>query len=208
MMAGSDNTAGKPGAGGEAASPDAAVIEALANAGVEIEGVTPAIHVATRSPVVHAIEAVTSAFGFIAALLLISATVVVCQMIFVRSFLGWSTIWQTDFVVYAATAAIFLGAAYVLSQKGHVGVDFVQSGLKGGVRHAVDRFAMAAGFLFCAVMAYASWHYFHEALTAGWRTETVWAIPLWIPTLPLPLGFGLLCLQYIAEFIKYEGSLR
>lgn len=203
-MAGRDDAADN-GVGGSAATPDAAVIEALANAGVEIEGVTHATHKAVRHPVVRIIEAITAAFGVIAGLLLISATVVVCQMIFVRSVLKWSTIWQTDFVVYSATGAIFLGAAYVLSQKGHVGVDFIQSGLKGGVRRTVDRIGMLAGFLFCAVLAYSSWHYFHEALTQEWRTETVWAIPLWIPTLPLPLGFGLLCLQYVAEFIKYEG---
>lgn len=206
-MAGSDHAAdAQKGAGGHAAAPDEAVIEALANAGVEIEGVTPSIHVAARSPVVRGIEAITATFGVVAALLLIAATVVVCQMIFVRSVLGWSTIWQTDFVVYAATAAIFLGAPYVLSQKGHVGVDFIQSGLRGRTRRVVDRMAMLGGFVFCAVMAYSSWHYFQEALAGGWRTETVWAIPLWIPLLPLPLGFGFLCLQYVAEAIKYEGS--
>lgn len=204
-MAGNEQPADRKGAGGQAASPDEAVIEALANAGVEIEGVTHTTHAAPRSPIVRGIEAITALFGIVAALLLVAATVVVCQMIFVRAVLGWSTIWQTDFVIYSATAAIFIGAAYVLSQKGHVGVDFIQSGLRGRTRRVVDRFAMTAGLLFCAVLTYSSWHYFHEALTEGWRTETVWAIPLWIPLLPLPLGFGLLCLQYVAEFIKYEG---
>ncbi len=192
-------TASQDGAGATKPAPDAAVIEALANAGVDIEGVTPEIRTATRHPLVRAIEVLTTAFGVVSALLLVAAAVVVCQMIFVRAVLGWSTIWP---------ASIFLGAAYVLSQKGHVGVDFIQSQMRGGVRRTVDRFGMIAGFLFCAIMTYASWHYFHEALTEGWRTETVWAIPLWIPTLPLPLGFGLLCLQYVAEFIKYEGSRR
>jgi TRAP-type C4-dicarboxylate transport system permease small subunit len=191
-----------------AAAPDAAVIEALANAGVDIEGVTPHPTTTTRHPLVRAIEAVTTGFGIVAALLLIAATVVVCQMIFVRSVLGWSTIWQTDFVVYAATASVFIGAAYVLAQKGHVGVDFVQMMLRGRVRRTVDRAAMMLGFLFCAAMLYASWHFFHEAWSNDWKTETVWAIPLWIPVLPLPLGFALLCLQYVAEFIKYERHAR
>jgi TRAP-type C4-dicarboxylate transport system permease small subunit len=207
-MAAGSPTASDKGAEKPHSAPDAAVIEALANAGVDIEGVTPEIKTTVRHPLVRAIELVTTAFGVAAALLLVAATIIVCQMIFVRSVLGWSTIWQTDFVIYSATAAIFLGAAYVLSQKGHVGVDFIQSHLKGGIRRAVDRFGMIAGFIFCAIMAYASWHYFHEALSNGWRTETVWAIPLWIPTLPLPLGFALLCLQYVAEFIKYEGTSR
>jgi TRAP-type C4-dicarboxylate transport system permease small subunit len=67
---------------------------------------------------------------------------------------------------------------------------------------------MALGLLFCAAMTYASWHFFHEAWANAWRTETVWAIPLWIPTLPLPLGFALLCLQYLAEMIKHREAGR
>ncbi len=194
------------GAGGKPA-PDAAVIEALANAGVDIEGVTG--HGNTvHHPLVRIIEAITGFFGVVSAALLISAALVVCQMIFVRSVLRWATIWQTDYVIYAATGSIFVGAAYVLSIKGHVGVDVVQTKLSGAVRRWTDRTGMALSFTFCAIMTYACWHYFHEALVNGWRTETVWAIPLWIPTLPLPLGFGLLCLQYVAEFIKYEEAAR
>jgi TRAP-type C4-dicarboxylate transport system permease small subunit len=49
------------------------------------------------------------------------------------------------------------------------------------------------------VVAWYGWVYFHEALTKGWRTETVWSLPLWIPLLPLPVGMGLLSLQYVAD---------
>lgn len=187
-------------------TPDAAVIETLVNAGVEIEGVTPAIEVKSINPVVRVIETISNVAGIVACLLLVASTVIVCQMIFVRAVLRWNTIWQTEATVYAATAAVFIGAAYVLSQKGHVGVDVVPMLLKGAPRRWLDRAAILLGFLFCAAMLYASWHYFHEAVVEGWRTETVWAIPLWIPILPLVIGFALLCLQYVAEFIKLEES--
>lgn len=189
-------------------APELATIEALVAAGVDIEGVTASTPPRGHHPLVRAIEVVTGLFGAGAALLLVAATCVVSQMIFVRAVLGWSTIWQTDFVIYSATASIFLGAAYVLSQRGHVGVDVVVSMLHGRRRRIVERAAMALGFLFCAAMTYASWHFFHEAWANGWRTETVWAIPLWIPTLPLPLGFALLCLQYVAEFIKHREAAQ
>ncbi|MEW5963466.1 MAG: TRAP transporter small permease [Pseudomonadota bacterium] len=189
-------------------SPDAAAIEALANAGVDIEGITPAQGSKVEHPIVRGIEAVSRAASVLAGALLVAATLVVCQMIFVRTVLRWNTIWQTEFVVYSATAAIFLGAAYVLSHRGHVGVDFVQAKLAGAVRRWVDRLALALGLLFCASMTYASWHYLYEAWDQEWRTETVWAIPLWIPILPMFVGFALLCLQYVAELIKLEGRMR
>ena len=33
-----------------------------------------------------------------------------CQMVFVRYVLDGSTVWQTEFVIYAIVAATFLGA--------------------------------------------------------------------------------------------------
>ena len=189
-------------------APDPAALEALASAGVEIEGVTPAHAAAETNPVVRVIEAISNVAGVVACLLLVAAAVVVCQMIFVRAVLGWSTIWQTEFTVYSATAAIFIGASYVLMHKGHVGVDVVPMLVKGSARLWLARIANLLGFLFCAGMLYASWFYLHEAWAENWKTETVWAIPLWIPILPLFIGFALLCLQYVAEFIKLERAAR
>lgn len=198
----------KPDLASGAAVPDASVIEALASAGVEVEGATAAVAPQSAHVIVRAIEMISIAAGALAGLLLVAAMLVICQMIFVRAVLGWSTIWQTEFVVYAATAAIFIGAPRVLSQRGHVGVDFVQMMLRGTMRRVVERLAQVLGLGFCVAMTYASWRYFYEAYDNGWRTETVWAIPLWIPIAPLVLGFGLLCLQYIAEMIKYQGGQR
>ena len=189
-------------------APDPAALEALASAGVEIEGATPAHAAAETNPVVRVIEAISNVAGVVACLLLVAAAVVVCQMIFVRAVLGWSTIWQTEFTVYSATAAIFIGASYVLAHKGHVGVDVVPMLVKGAARVWLARVANLLGFLFCAGMLYASWFYLHEAWVENWKTDTVWAIPLWIPILPLFIGFALLCLQYVAEFIKLERAAK
>ncbi len=75
---------------------------------------------------VRAVESLSRLFGVAAAALLVFAMLVVCQMIFVRYIMRAATIWQTEAVVFGATAAVFLGAPYVLLTKGHVGVDFVQ----------------------------------------------------------------------------------
>ena len=53
----------------------------------------------------------------------------------------------------------------------------------------------------CAVLTWTGWTYFHEAWTFGWRTESVWGPPLWIPLLALPLGLGILTLQYTVDIV-------
>lgn len=145
-------------------------------------------------------------FGIISVLLLIAAMLVICQMISMRYFFRAPTIWQTDFVVYSATAAIFLGAPYVLMKRAHVGVDVVEILLTGKPLLALQFVAKLLGLIFCALMFAASVYYVYEAVTLGWKTSSVWQIPVWIPALPMPIGFGLLCLQYFAEFMRPEGE--
>ncbi|PRD42560.1 hypothetical protein C5748_15790 [Phyllobacterium phragmitis] len=147
------------------------------------------------------------AFAVLATLLLIAAMLVVCQMITVRYILRMATIWQTDFVVFSATAAIFLGAPYVLLKGGHVGVDVVELMVGDKVRHGLRIVASFLGLLFCAAMLAAAWIHFHDAWAGNWKHSSVWAPPLWIPLAALPLGFGMLCLQYIAEILKLFANI-
>lgn len=157
---------------------------------------------------VHIVDALSRAAGAIATLLLAGAVLVVCQMIFVRYVLNGSTIWQTEFVIFSIVAATFIGSPYVLLHRGHVRVDLLPDALTGRRRLALEIVAGLLSITFCALLAWAGWHYFYEAASRGWRTETVWALPLWIPLLPLPLGFGLLCLQYVAELLKLAEAPR
>lgn len=142
--------------------------------------------------------------GFAASLLLLGAVLVVTQMVFTRYVLRGSTVWQTEFVTFSLIAATFLGCPYVLVLRGHVAVDALQklAGRRG--RFAMQLTAHVLSLCFCALLAWSGWEYFHEAWSNRWTTETVWALPLWIPLLPLPVGMGLLSLQYVAEILTLK----
>jgi len=156
---------------------------------------------------VRIVTLLSRACGVIAAVCLAAACVVVCQMVVLRYGMGASTVWQTEFVIYALIAATFLGSPYVLLHRGHVGVDLLPTMLGGKGKFVLEMIGGLISLAFCSVLAYSGWIYFHEAWANSWTTDTVWALPLWIPLLPLPLGIGALCLQYIAELIKLaQGS--
>jgi TRAP-type C4-dicarboxylate transport system permease small subunit len=153
-------------------------------------------------------DRLSKVFAVVSVLLLIAAVLVICQMIFLRYFFRMPTIWQTDFVVYSATAAIFLGAPYVLMIGGHVGVDVFENMLTGSAKAGLRFIAKLLGLAFCAAMFVASVNYVWEAWSLGWLTSNVWQIPVWIPAVPMPIGFGLLCLQYFAEFLRPGDKQR
>lgn len=150
----------------------------------------------------RSVDRLSQTLGVLAMLLLAAAVLVVCQMIFMRYVLNASTVWQTEFVIYSIMASTFLGSPYVLLHRGHVGVDLLPTMIGGRGRFYLELAGALISLSFCVVLAYSGWIYLHEAWEGNWTTDTVWALPLWIPLLPLPLGIGMLCLQYIAEIIK------
>lgn len=155
---------------------------------------------------IDVVQGLSRACGVLSALLLTCSMVIVCQMIFMRYLLRAATIWQTEAVVFSATAAIFLGAPYVLLTKGHVGVDFVQMVVTSRTRLHLQRFGAVMGLAFCLVMAVATGMHLYDALEGGWTTSSVAAVPLWMPLTPMVVGFVLLSLQYVAEILKLAGE--
>jgi TRAP-type C4-dicarboxylate transport system permease small subunit len=148
---------------------------------------------------VRTIHEASRLFGMLAALCLLAACIVVCEMVLVRYVLKSSTIWQTEFVTFSVVAATLLGSPYVLLTRGHVNVDLLPNYLAPRARRGLAVLAAFFGIVFCGILAWRGAAYWYEAWSEGWVTDSVWAPPLWIPLAPLPLGLGLLTLQYAAD---------
>lgn len=148
------------------------------------------------------VERLSRLGGALAVACLIFAMVVVCEMILTRYVFRGATVWQTEAVVFSATAAIFIGAPYVLLRKGHVGVDVVMHYASSRNRRRLDFIGSVLGFLFCLVMAIATGVHWYEAYDRGWTTPSVAAVPLWWPLSPMFIGFVLLCMQYLANLFR------
>jgi TRAP-type C4-dicarboxylate transport system permease small subunit len=140
--------------------------------------------------------------GVFAAGLIAASVVIVCQMVFIRYVLNENTIWQTDFVTFSLVAATFIGSPYLLLSRGHVNVDVlpIYLGPQGRFRLALLSSLMALAF--CAVMTVLTFQFWQEAWDNNWRSESMWRARMWIPYAAMPIGLGLLSLQYIVEIIK------
>ncbi|MCF3932088.1 TRAP transporter small permease [Acuticoccus sp. M5D2P5] len=148
---------------------------------------------------VRAIATVSIACGVIAAVMIFTAVLITCELIWVRFVLNKSTIWQTEAVTYLMIAATMLGLPYVQHLKGHVNVDLVPMLLPPPIRRVLMLVTLTATGVVVAVMIYYGYDLFHMAYTRNWRSETVWGAPLWIPYLSLPIGFGLYFVQLAAD---------
>jgi TRAP-type C4-dicarboxylate transport system permease small subunit len=151
---------------------------------------------------IWAITLISRACGIFAAGLIAAAVLVVCHMVFVRYVLNHNTIWQTDFTIYSLIAATFIGSPYVLLTRGHVNVDVLPHYLGQGPRYWLALVSALMALAFCLVMTVLTFQFWHEAWENNWRSESMWRARMWIPYASMPIGLGLLSLQYVVEIIK------
>jgi len=151
---------------------------------------------------VRAVTLISQICGVVAGTLIAAAVFVVCHMVFVRYVLGENTIWQTDFVTYSLIAATFIGSPFVLLARGHVNVDVVPIYLSPRPRFWLALVAAGLSFAFCLVLMVLSFLFFKEAWDNNWVSDTMWRAHLWIPYGSMPLGLGILSLQYVADIFK------
>jgi TRAP-type C4-dicarboxylate transport system permease small subunit len=148
---------------------------------------------------VRAVKLVSQLCGIIAAALIGIGVLVVCQMVYVRYVLNQTTIWQTDFTTYCLIGATFIGSPYVLLTRGHVNVDVLPHYLGPRARFWLALFSAVLAFAFCFVMTILTALFWHEAWDNSWVSDTMWRARLWIPYAAMPIGLGLLTLQYVVD---------
>lgn len=139
--------------------------------------------------------------GILSAMTLAAGVLVVCQMVVMRYLLDQSTVWQTEFTVYSIVGATLIGSPYVLLRRGHVNVDLLPLYLPHRARLMLAYFASFLALAFCGALTYSGAELWLDAWRGNWKTSSVWQLPLWIAYAPIPIGIGLLCLQYLADIL-------
>jgi TRAP-type mannitol/chloroaromatic compound transport system permease small subunit len=130
---------------------------------------------------------------------------------FFGGFLRWYTNNSNSFIegqTYMLCAMVMLGAPWVLKLNEHVRVDLVYGSVTERTRTWIDLLGGIFFLLpFCIVLLYLSIPYFWKTFSDGEVSVNAGGLPLWPFTIFLPIGFGLLLLQAIAELIKCVAVL-
>ena len=147
----------------------------------------------------RAIGALSSACGVLAAFMILASVLLTCQMIWVRKINNASTVWQTETVIYLMIAATLLGLPYVQRLRGHVNVDLLPRMLPVSLRKGLACITLLAAIVVVGIMLFYSAELWHIAWSRGWKSDTVWGPPLWIPYLAMPVGFTVYILQLTTD---------
>jgi TRAP-type C4-dicarboxylate transport system permease small subunit len=157
-----------------------------------------------RNPFFQLIDRLTQISGYIAALSILAATLIIVHQVVVRYVFKIPTIWQVETAIYLLIAATFLGAPYGLKENAHINIDMLIIYLPSAVRRKLDIATSVIAMAFCFFLAYRGGVMWWEAFEGGWRSSSLLSVPLVYPYVLIPIGMFLTGLQYI---VKVAGML-
>ena len=148
------------------------------------------------------LDRLNRAIVFLSAIALLVASCVLTYSVVLRYFSPQPTDWQDEFSVFLLIGVTFMSAAWVQSQRGHIGIEAVATLLPPLLDCWRMRLVDVASALFCAFFAWKSWTLLEEAWVEGYVSSSSWAPPLWIPYLTMSLGMSLLTLQILVQVFR------
>lgn len=155
-----------------------------------------------------AVDWFTRKLGTIAAWTVLAAALISAGNAFVRYGLDISSNGWLEIQWYLFAATVMLGAPVVLQLNEHVRVDILYGRLKGNGKVYVDLLGLLLFLLpVMALLAWLSWPLFVRMLETAERSSNAGGLIRWPAMLLLPLGFGLMVLQGVAEIIKRVAYL-
>ena len=140
--------------------------------------------------------------GTVATVLLISAILVIINMVVSRYVFNLTTSWQTEYVIYSLAGATFIGCPYVLLEKGHVNVELLPHYLEYKCNLILAIICSVLSLMFSILIFVLACHMWFDAYINNHTTGTLWNAPLWKLYISLPIGFFVMVLQYLADIIS------
>ncbi|MDX2455783.1 TRAP transporter small permease [Desulfosarcina sp.] len=153
-------------------------------------------------------DGLTVITGWVAALCLVAAALIVTEAVIVRKLLGISTIWQIEASVFLLIFTVFVGAPFVQKNEHHLNVDLVIIHLSPRTRELTLIVVSIMSCILTAILAWYAWPMWWETVINNEHSESLWGPPLWIPFLFLPLGMTILFMQYIVFIGRKIERLR
>jgi len=143
----------------------------------------------------RAIAAINRVTLFIGMSALFVASLVLTYSVFSRYLFKSATDWQDEVAVFCIVGAVFLCAAWVQAQRGHVGIEAVASLLSQRANRIRIVVVDVLTLVFCTFFAWKSWTLFHEAWVDKMTTSSTFSPPLTIAYGLMAAGMTLLALQ-------------
>ena len=140
--------------------------------------------------------------AILGAALLFFIAAIICFEVTVRAMGGASRLWVIEVSEYALLFITFLGAPYLLEKNAHVLMDLIYNSFAGRRRLVVQALNALIGLLTCTILTVIGVQVVLEQFEVGVREVTVMRPLSWWITASLPLGAGLMSVQFLNQLLR------
>ncbi len=153
--------------------------------------------------VVHGIERIVEAVGWVARWCVLLLVLLVAFNVLGRNFLGFSSVAFQEFEWHLLSPIALIGMAYTLKHRADVRVDFLYEKFRPRVRAGIDLFSAIAT---CAVGGFIAWvafPYVMQSYRIGEGSPDPGGLSYrYLLKSLLVIGFGLFALQGVADTLR------
>jgi len=148
------------------------------------------------------VDRISDACGVFAATLFFVIGGMITYEVVARYLFNAPTIWSEEMSRFAQIWATYLAAAYVLRHRELIAVTLLTERFGSRGRRAAEAFSLLAILAFAAVAIVYGAGIALESWEIGRATSTMLAVPKWMTESAIPVGFGLLAVQALAELAR------
>lgn len=132
---------------------------------------------------------------------LAAATLLAIVSVIMRTFFNQIIFWSEEAVIYLVIFSTFLGAVITLRHNEHVNVDVIAAFLQERGKRVMAILATLVTLVYLGVIGYFAWVLIFEPQTQNTTTPAL-GLPLWVVTLPLPIGLTLMFLRSVEVLVR------
>ncbi len=115
------------------------------------------------------------------------------------------TSWAADVSTIMQIWVVYASMAYVLKERNLIRITAFIRMASPFWRKVAEAFSLLVIGFFASIMLWESIDIVVESIEQGRRAATMIETPTWIPEIAIPIGFGLLLLQVLADLVRLPG---
>jgi len=157
---------------------------------------------------IHKIDRFAGVGAVLAGLFLVAGWLMIMTEIIMRSGFNSTLLITDEYSGYLMCALTFCALSYTLREKGHIRMTLTYRFVPGRKRLYLDLICFVIGFGFCIAATVFAARYFYDSLVTGSQSMQISETYLAIPQFFIPLGFGMMAIQFFGEILKTVLSMR
>ncbi len=146
--------------------------------------------------------ALTKVENVLAAGSLAAAALLAIVAVILRSLFNEIIFWSEEAIIYLVICSTFFGAVITLRHNEHVNVDIIAVFLRERGKRVMGIIATLVTLVYLGVIGWLAWLLILDPRSSATATPAL-ELPLWVVTLPLPIGFTLMFLRSLEVLVRH-----